>query len=417
MSLPASIQAWMPVAQRAMARCAELAAVSSHPDHIDRAYLTDQHKQVNALAGQWMIEAGLQSQTDPAGNLVGLRDAHKPVLVIGSHLDTVPNAGAFDGILGVLTGIEIAAALQDTPLPFGLEIIGFGEEEGVRFGTTLMTSAARAGCWQEDWWQLKDSQGVSVAQAFEAFGLDPHAVASARAAERELVGFFEIHIEQGPVLEQEDLPLGVVTGIAAAKRLHVTVSGMAGHAGTVPMNLRSDALVGAAACIAQAEKLAKQFDVVATVGQIEAFPGGVNVIPGRVRFSLDVRSLDRSAINEFLQAWQTWSVEHLKTSAATPMTFATEVFHDAPAAHCADWLQDALAGSLVHLQLPVRHLPSGAGHDAMMMATVCDAAMLFVRCEGGISHNPRENIQVEDVAWALAAGVHFVENLKPTTRN
>ena len=307
----------------------------------------------------------------------------------------------------MLLSIQAAQLLELPALPFNLEVIGFGEEEGVRFGTTLMTSKARAGRWDAQWWQTKDTDGISLTRAFEEFGLRPDAIAQA-CPPKDLVAYLEVHIEQGPVLEELNLPVGVVTGIAAAKRFRLQISGQAGHAGTVPMLMRKDALVGAARCILHAEAMARNLGIVATVGQLTPSPGAINVIPGSAELSLDVRSLDIELVNQFVREFQHTLATEL---GAMGLDFQIEQIHDAPAALCAEPLQQAFATQITNLGLEPHHLSSGAGHDAMVMADLCDIGMLFVRCAGGISHHPSESVTVNDVAWALTVRVNTIQQL------
>ena len=407
-----------------LARCATLSRMSSMTDGICRVYLSEEHKAANAQTLLWMREAGMTARVDAAGNVRGrypgaTEDA--PVLLIGSHLDTVPDAGAYDGILGVLLGISAVSELaaKDQKLPFAIEVIGFGEEEGVRFGTTLMTSRAVAGTWDDSWWAIQDDAGVSVKEAFTQFGLDSDRLSEAslkvgdRAAVKteSVLAYVEVHIEQGPALEAANLPLGVVTAIAGAKRLRVTVDGRAGHAGTTPMNMRRDALVAASRAVARAETLANKFDVVATVGQISCEPGGVNVIPRRAEFSLDIRSGDDrlrdAALDEFLSQLESDCSER-------GLEVSVEETHSATAVPCAEHLQNLFAQAVADVGVAEMRLASGAGHDAMAMADLCDVAMLFIRSPGGISHNPAESVIAEDVQLAHDALLAFLRRLAET---
>jgi len=399
--------------EQLLERCDKLAKLSSMTDAICRVYLSAEHQAANTAVLDWMRDAGMASYVDAVGNVRGRyagASEQAPVLVIGSHLDSVPDAGAYDGILGVLLGISAVAELHAAGrrLPFAIEVIGFGEEEGVRFGTTLMTSRAVAGTWQEDWWQLTDAEGVSVREAFEQFQLNPSQLPEAILNPAEVLAYVEVHIEQGPVLEAENLPLGVVTAIAGAKRMRVGIRGLAGHAGTTPMNLRRDALVAAARGIALIEQEAQRFDVVATVGQIHCEPGGVNVIPGYAEFSLDIRSGDDAtrdkALAEIVAALQ-------QDCAARNLQLDIEETHSATAAPCAVHLQSLFAEALAACDVPVHSLASGAGHDAMAMAELCDVAMLFVRSPGGISHNPAESVIPTDVALAQQVLLEFLIKL------
>ena len=410
---PPNDQLTTELTQQVLERCTSLSAISSMNDAICRVYLSPEHQAANTIVLQWMREAGMTARVDAVGNVRGRyegTDKNAPVLLLGSHLDTVPDAGAYDGILGVLLGISAVAQLNasDTRLPFAIEVIGFGEEEGVRFGTTLMTSRAIAGSWQQDWWALTDDAGLSVRTAFEQFQLNPDALTDARLSSAEVLAYVELHIEQGPVLEAANLPLGVVTSIAGAKRLRVCIKGSAGHAGTTPMNLRRDALVAAARAVAFAEEVARQFEVVATVGQIRCEPGGVNVIPGAAEFSLDIRSGNDATRDAALAEFERELRADCKERS---LELEIEETHSASAVPCAPNLQHLFAAALEDCDVAVTKLASGAGHDAMAMAELCDVAMLFIRSPGGISHNPAESVIPADVALAHQVLLRFLHKL------
>lgn len=395
-------------AARLMARCDQLADLSSSSDGLSRFYLTPEHRQANDLVGEWMEAAGLLVWEDAAANLWGRyqasTDARVPVkrLVLGSHLDTVPNAGRYDGMLGVLGALAAVEHLSkaNIRLPFHLDIVGFGDEEGSRFGTTLLGSRAVAGTWLSDWWALTDAEGTSLQQAFEQFGLEPERIAEAALPSDQLIGYLELHIEQGPVLEDQDTPLGVVTSIAGARRFLIELEGFAGHAGNVPMTLRRDALAGAAELVLAVESVAKEEGIVATVGQLEALPGGVNVIPGSVQMSLDIRSAQDArrdrALNRIEQILE--EIERRRG-----LSSQWREIHKAGAVACSDWWQKLQCQVLEELKLPPLRLMSGAGHDAMAMAEVTDCAMYFVRCKGGVSHHPDESIEQADLKPSVAA--------------
>ena len=387
-----------------MARCDLLAAVSDTEGLIRRVYLSPEHARVNAMAAGWMREAGMTSWTDAAGNQWGRYEGTEPgapALVLGSHLDTVADAGRYDGILGVLLGIAVVARLHERGerLPFAVEVVAFGDEEGTRFGTALIGSRAVAGTWDEHWWAIEDDDGVRLDEAFAAFGLDAGTVEA--AARTDLVGYLEAHIEQGPALLEADRALAVVTAIAGARRFEVEVEGTAGHAGT-PWERRRDALAAASEMILAVEHLARGEHSVATVGQIAAHPGGVNVIPGRVEFSVDLRARDdatRDRIRgDLLGAFA-------EIAARRDVTFSITGKHTAAAAIPSSRLRAAVAAGIAATgdAAPIE-LWSRAGHDAMAIAAATEFGMLFVRCgNGGISHHPDETVTVEDVAVALDA--------------
>ncbi|CAN5246579.1 allantoate amidohydrolase [soil metagenome] len=398
-----------------LARCGVLDQYSSRASGLERVHLSAEHALANAAAARWMRRAGLESWQDAAGNICGRREGAEPglpALLIGSHLDTVPDAGSFDGMLGVVMAIAVAERLgarvdagDIAPLPFALEVIGFSDEEGTRFGTALLGSSAVAGLWDEDWWDLCDRDGTSLHAAFSAFGLEPREVAAAARRSDDLVGYLEAHIEQGPFLEAADRSLGYVTTIAGARRFRLSVIGEARHAGGTPYPRRRDALVGASLAIAAIERIALAAqggsDAIATVGRIEVAPGAVNVIAGRADFSLDLRAAhdaDRDAV------WEQIAGEIEEICEPRGLRFEALETHHAPAAPCAPWLQDAVvAGVRATGDDAPMGLWSRAGHDAMAIARITDIGMLFVRCFDGISHHPGENVREIDVARGLDA--------------
>ena len=398
-----------------MARCEALGSLSQNPSCLDRRYLTEQHKLANQLTSGWMIEAGMTTWQDSVGNIWGRYTSavpNAPRLIIGSHLDTVPNGGKYDGMLGVVAPVTLMAMFsgEGRQFPFHIDIVGFCDEEGTRFGTTLLGSRALTGKWQDEWRRLKDEDGISLEDAMKHFGLDFDAINSATIAQTDLLGYLELHIEQGPVLEQENLPVGVVNAIAGAKRFSLTVTGMAGHAGTVPMSMRHDALCASAEMILAVESISQQRPgVVATVGKIENAPNGVNVISGRCQFSLDIRSeedpLRDAALAEILQKINDIAV-------LRNVELKIEQTHSAPAVHCDSALQNTLLKGVTEAGIVPKVLASGAGHDAMAMAEICPVAMLFTRCKGGISHHPAESITTDDVAASLAVMHHSLRTLK-----
>lgn len=402
-------------AERVMARSDALAAISETPDALTRVYLSPQHLQANAQVAQWMEAAGMLTWQDAVGNICGRYEAAaagQPALLLGSHLDTVRNAGRYDGMLGVLTAIEVVAWLSQRGLrgDRAIEIVGFGDEEGTRFGITLLGSRGLTGSWPEGWLDTRDADGISVAQAMVSAGLDPARIASAARPPEDFCGYLELHIEQGPVLEEQDAALGVVTAINGARRLNCRFDGEAGHAGTVPMTLRRDALAGAAEWMMAVEATTRAGDpaLVATIGTLACQPGAVNVIPGAVALTLDIRSpsdVSRDALlADLLRAGEA-------IAARRGLRFSHAAFYDSAATPCDPQLQQTLADACRTVQGRAPLLPSGAGHDAMAIAARWPVGMLFVRCAGGISHHPAESVAVEDVALALRAYTLSVQQL------
>ena len=393
-------------------RIGELARISDDPDRLTRVYLSPAHKQAAGLVAQWMHEAGMSVRIDATGNVVGRRDGstpQAPALLIGSHIDTVRDAGQFDGCLGVLTGIAVVAdlAARQVVYPFAIEVVAFGDEEGMRFPSALGGSRALAGTFDPAVLDECDEQGVSRRQALVAFGCDPDAIASEARNAATALGYVEVHIEQGPVLEAEDLAVGVVTAISGATRGVVEVTGETGHAGTVPMHGRRDALAAAADMVLAVEARAKgEKDLVATVGRLSLTNAAGNTIPGKVQFSLDVRAP--------LDAQRATAVADIKAAIAriaAQRNVAAQVTltHDAAATPCDARLMQLLSEGIESIGLRVRHLPSGAGHDAMAFRGRLPVAMLFVRCKGGISHHPAEHASAADIDVAARVLLTFID--------
>ena len=393
-------------ARRALERCDELAGLSASAEGIERVHLSPEHARASARAAGWMGELGMRTWSDQAGNQWGRLEGRAPglpALVLGSHLDTVPDAGRYDGVLGVVSALEVARRLAPRAgrLPFALEVVAFSDEEGTRFSTALLGSCAVAGAWREEWWERTDRDGVSVREAAERFGLDPSRVHEAARRPEDLVGYLELHIEQGPLLEAAGRPLGVVTSIAGARRFTGRVVGEARHAGGTPYPRRRDALVGAAEVVLAVERLAVEADGIATVGRLQAHPGGVNVVPGLVELSLDVRAEHDEARDALVERVR----EHAQRSCARRrLAFELTETHAAAGVRCDEELQASVVAGIAATGdgAPLRTW-SRAGHDAMAMAAITPVAMLFVRCADGISHAPQESVTLEDVAHGIDA--------------
>lgn len=402
-------------ARRVMERCDTLAEISETPGQLTRVYLSTEHLRANAQVAQWMQEAGMLTWQDAVGNICGRYEAANDgaqAVLLGSHLDTVRDAGRYDGMLGVLTAIEVVDWLHRQNLrgSQAIEIVGFADEEGTRFNITLLGSRGLTGTWPQGWLDCEDAQGVSVAQAMVNVGLDPTRIATAERAREDFSAYLELHIEQGPVLEQEDLPLGVVTAINGARRLTCRFSGEAGHAGTVPMSHRHDALTAAAQWIGFVEQKTRESgpELVATVGTLQCEPGAVNVIPGAVTLTLDIRSPNDALRETLLNALLD---EAARIGQARGVAFSSDIFYTIAATPCDTHLRNVLAGAVEAVQGRVLLLPSGAGHDAIAIAERWPSAMLFVRCDRGISHHPAESVQQQDVAQALRAYSEAVRKL------
>ncbi len=398
---------------RLMQRLDAFARHSDEPGRLTRLYLSPAHKAAVQELTAWMQAAGLATRLDAAGTVVARYEGATrgaPALLLGSHIDTIRDAGRYDGNLGVLAALVAVeeVARSGARFPFAIEILAFGDEEGVRFPSTLAGSKAVAGTFDPKTLQGRDAAGVTLEQALVDFGCDPAAIGAEARHPGDVHAFVEVHIEQGPVLEAEGLPVGVVTAINGASRFTVDVSGEAGHAGTVPMALRRDALAAAAEMVLAVERLpVARPGLVATVGRLEASPGAVNVIPGAVRFTVDIRAPDdamrAAAVDEMATAFDAIAVRR-------QVGVTRQRTYDVSATACDPAIVGGLAAAVARQGLPVRRLPSGAGHDAMALAALCPVGMVFVRCKGGISHNPAESITAEDAGLAVAVLVDFIRN-------
>jgi allantoate deiminase len=386
-------------------RCRVLAQFSEESGATTRTFLSEPMHAVHAHLRGWMERAGMTVATDHAGNLRGIYPSDRPGasrLFIGSHLDTVPRAGAFDGILGVVLGVALIDNLAGRRLPFDMEVIGFSEEEGVRFGVPFIGSRAFIG-------DVDDHLLTTMAGALTAFGLDPTRINEARADDHAL-GYLEFHIEQGPVLESLDLPLGVVETIAGQSRLDLLFEGRANHAGTTPMNLRHDALAGASEWICSVEREARVVPgAVATVGRVSVSPGASNVIPCSAAASLDVRHANDDVRHDLVTSLLRCAEQ---IAVARCLKVSWEQRLDQPAVAMDSSFVQMLERAVASTGRPIHRMPSGAGHDAMIIARRMPAAMLFLRSPGGVSHHPEESVLVEDVAAALDVGMAFLKELE-----
>jgi allantoate deiminase len=404
-------------AARIIARCREIASCTEVPGEITRRFLTPPMHDVHALLRDWMEAAGMTVQVDAIGNLRGFWPGLKPGsprLLIGSHLDTVPNAGAFDGILGVVLGVAIVERLRGDLLPFAIEVIGFSEEEGVRFSKPFLGSLALVGKLDADTLARTDRSGISVRQVIEAYGLDPTQLPAAALA-NETFAYLEFHIEQGPVLESEDMSLGIVEALVGQTRMELIFAGQANHAGTTPMHMRHDAMAAAAEWIVAVEDLARSHNgLVATVGRLEAAPGAGNVIAGRVAASLDIRHADDS-----VREASVISILKLAETAATRrgvhVTSSKQL--EQPAVPLHPHLTTLLNKAAAQAGFPAHRMTSGAGHDAMILAPKIPSAMLFLRSPGGLSHHPDETVLAQDVEAALATAMEFLAQLRDDRTN
>jgi len=402
--------------RRLMDRAEALARHSELSDGLTRTALSKEYRGAAELVMGWMREAGMDARLDAIGNVVGRYEGSAPgaaCLLVGSHLDTVRNAGKYDGMLGVLSGIECAHALHAAGrrLPFALEVAGFCDEEGVRFGVTLLGSRAVAGTFDPAALEAKDAAGVTLAQALRDFGLDPVRIGEAAKKREDVLAYAELHIEQGPVLEAEGLAVGVVTAINGFTRLAVLLQGTAGHAGTVPMHLRRDALAAAAECALAVERIgSSEAGIVATVGRMEVLPGAINVVPGEARFTVDVRA---PADAQRLRSAEAIRKEIAAICARRKVDVRIEELQQQGVAACAPWLIEQMAAALRAEGLRDFRLPSGAGHDGQAIQAIAGIGMLFVRCGKGISHNPAEAITAADAEAGARVLLRFIEAFEP----
>ena len=385
--------------------------MSEEPGRTTRRYLTAPVRDVHRLLRSRMEELDMTVRVDAAGNLRGIWKPEGPSngqLIVGSHIDTVPDAGAFDGVLGVALALELVESARKSQLPLTIEVIAFSEEEGVRFGLPFIGSRAVTGRLDPDMLNAFDADGISIWQAIESFGLDPSRVEEA-AANPESGGFLELHIEQGPVLEAEGLSVAAVTSIVGQSRLDLKFTGHANHAGTTPMHLRQDALAAASEWVVTVESLANRIDgLVATVGKVNLQPNAGNVVPGNAELSLDVRHardhIRRRAVDELLEA-----AEAIAGRRGLTFSFAKKM--DEPSVPMSERLTAFLTDAMEIAGFPPKTMVSGAGHDAMIMAGRMPTTMLFLRSPGGVSHHPAETVREQDVEAALLVGEKFMERL------
>jgi allantoate deiminase len=393
-------------------RCHYLARCSEEPGRITRPFASEAMRCAHELVDEWMREAGMTVRRDNVGNLRGwFEGTGESTLMLGSHLDSVRDAGKYDGPLGVITAIAAIQRLHDggRRLPFAIEVLAFADEEGLRFGSTYLGSRALSGTFEAQDLDRTDSSGITMREAIRAFGGDPERIGEDRWHDGPLLGYLEVHIEQGPVLEARGLPVGVVSAIAGQDRHTLVFRGEAGHAGTVPMDHRRDALVAAAIFVQAVAAYADgPVGLVATVGQLTVRPGATNVVPGEVTLSLDVRHAQDA---ERLLASK--RLLDIAADIGKHRHIAVEARHvtDNAATPCSPRLTAMLGRSIEERGYPVVELPSGAGHDAVAMSSLTDVAMLFVRCKGGVSHNPAESVTTDDVAVAIDVVGRFLELL------
>jgi allantoate deiminase len=401
---------------RLMQRCDELAAFSEEPGMITRRYGTPSMREAMSTVGRWMADAGMDVREDAIGNLIGVyaadpASAETRRFVVGGHLDSVRDAGRYDGILGVLTGVAVAEQLHAAGrrLPFAIELVAFADEEGLRFHSSFIASRAYAGIDIGSQLGYVDDDDVSLADAIRIYGGDPNRIGADARQARDVLGFVEVHIEQGPVLEREGLPVGVVSSIIGSDRSEITVTGMAGHAGTVPMSMRRDALTAMAELILGIERIGRETPaLVATVGQLEVQPGASNVIPGAVKATLDLRHASAEVRGRAMDAIRA-RAKQIASERSVDVSWTTVAGYDATP--CDPTLMALLGDAISSEGFRVMEVASGAGHDAVSLAAIAPVAMLFVRCRDGISHNPAESVTTEDVSVAIRVLASFLDRV------
>ncbi len=398
-------------AEKVMARCETMASCTDEKGKITRCYLCEGMNQVHNHLSSWMDQASLNPRCDNVGNLIGRRSSGSDcrTLLIGSHIDSVPDGGRYDGILGVLIGLAVIEELQDSALPFHIDLIGFSEEEGIRFKMPYLGSSAIAGNFQPEWLERCDSNGLSMRDAIRNFCLDPDAISESAYPSEQVIGYIEPHLEQGPVLERSQSPVGIVSGIAGQSRLRLAFHGQAGHAGTTPMLGRHDALAMASAFVHRVHDVGCTTEGLrATVGSIQTYPNAPNVIASRVEVSLDVRHVDDPVREKAIETLKQLAEEYAKQHGGQ-----FELLEESTqrAVGVDSELNSELSAAVQDIGIEPIHLMSGAGHDAVAMAKRFPISMLFLRHPGGVSHHPDERVEVEDVAVAIEVLKRFILRL------
>ena len=392
-------------------RCDVLAACTEEPGRITRPFASDAMRRAHQYVREWMRQAGMTVTRDNIGNLRGRYEGTgDATLLLGSHLDSVRDAGKYDGPLGVMVALAAMQRLHDDArqLPFGIQVLAFADEEGLRYGSTYLGSRAVAGTFDARDLERTDAAGVTMAEAIRAFGGDPTRISDDRWG-GDLLGYCEVHIEQGPVLEARALPVGVVSAIAGQSRMLIELTGQAGHAGTVPMDRRRDALAAAAELVLAVEAAATtQPGLVATVGMLDVEPGVANVIPGRATLSLDVRHPDDRVR---IEACETLLARTRELAKRRKLAVEIRALSENAAVRCEPRLVSLLTQAVKNSKQQPLELTSGAGHDAVAMSALTGACMLFVRCKGGVSHNPAESVTAADVSVAIDVLGRFLDLL------
>ena len=401
--------------RRIIQRLEQLAAFSESPDHLFRPFCSNSAASVNKLIEQWACEDQLSFRLDALANVRLRPSRHLPgrkCLVVASHLDSVIDAGRFDGPLGFLIGYEMLLYYNrnQADLPFNLEVIGFSDEEGVRFQTTYLGSSAVTGAFQNEWFDLEDQDGKTMRQALRRFGCEADHVKNCVIPEEDWLAYYEVHIEQGPVLQEKGLPVGLVSDIYGQIRVSFQLVGKAGHAGTVPMGMRQDALAGLGEFMTRLEAFASGHDgqLVATIGQCSVLPGASNVIPGLVKASIDIRSGNMNLLDQAASDIQRLLVE---VANRRQLKADWNLMQRSTPVYCDARLNQILGAAIRERVNVIETLSSGAGHDGVAVSKIAPICMLFVRCRDGISHHPDEFVASEDITKALEVSISFLHKL------
>ena len=384
-------------------------------DGCTRLPFTKEAREAAEYLKSLMTEAGLEVREDAAGNVIGVMKGEDPALpcvMMGSHYDSVVNGGDFDGIAGAVCAIEVARQLKEkgvTPKR-NFVAVGFCDEEGMRFGTGYFGSGAMLGNRDVEYCKkFKDTDGVSIYDAMKSYGLDPEKITDAKWPEGSIGHFLEAHIEQGPVLENESLPAGIVSSITGFKSFKISVNGKSGHAGTLPMNMRLDAGCCACECVLAIEKVAKTTaDLVATVGKMNFYPSSSNVVPERAEFTLDVRSCSQEILDNSVEKIFN-EISHICEN--RKLNYTSELAFENVPVPCSNKITKIIEKSFIDLNLNPFYIYSGAGHDAQEMDNITDIGMVFIRCAGGVSHNPNESVSVDDLDTAVKIFLKILDNL------
>lgn len=396
------------VGQELMRRLDAIAEISEPGPGVTRRPFTAEHRRAAAMIEDWMTRAGMTVRTDAAGTIVGRREGppNARTLLVGSHQDTIRSGGKYDGMFGIALPIMVLECLKDADLPCSVEVLAFADEEGVRFPTALMGPRTLAGTFNEADLVGKDKDGVVLADALKEFGGDPENLSANRRNPSDLMGYAEVHIEQGPVLESKGLPVGVVTAICGIERWTIEIGGQAAHAGTTPMELRRDALAGAAEIALSIESYCRSVDgLVGVVGAMTVTPNVPNAIPGSARFTMELRAAE-DAVRE--EAAGLLTAKARRIASERGLTIELNKTYAQKAVPCDAPLSDRLADALTVSGYESFRLMSGATHDASAMSDLCPVAMLFTRCTNGLSHHPAEAITIEDAQATAECFAHFL---------